>query len=194
MFEFIEGEIAELSPTQVVINANGVGYLAHISLNAFEKFNGKSKLRLLTHLVVKEDSHTLFGFYDHAERSLFRHLISVSGIGPATARMVLSALNHKEIIGAILNGNEALLKAIKGIGPKAAQRMILELRDKVGKIDDTNLVKSNSSSGNIYEALEALTALGFARAAAEKVAYKVMSDLGENATTENIIKNCLKLL
>lgn len=194
MIEFLEGAVEEMSPTHAVINVGGIGYFAHISLNAYERLNGKKQLRLITHMVVKEDSHTLYGFYDHTERTIFRHLISVSGIGPATARMILSSLNHNEIIGAILNGNVPLLKSIKGIGPKAAQRMILELRDKIGNLG--NEISSGTTAGNqsFNEALEALQALGFARSSAEKALIKISADLGDSVTTEDLIKNSLKLL
>ncbi|MBO6518293.1 MAG: Holliday junction branch migration protein RuvA [Bacteroidia bacterium] len=194
MIEFLEGTVDEMAPTHAVINVNGVGYFAHISLNAYERLNGKKQLRLLTYLSIKEDSHTLYGFYDHTERTIFLHLISVSGIGPTTARMILSSLNHNEIIGAILNGNVALLKSIKGIGPKAAQRMILELKDKMGKIGGGVSASSSPELSNINEALEALQALGFARNAAEKAILKISKELGDSATTENLIKNSLKLL
>ena len=194
MIEFLEGKVEEISPTHVVINANGVGYFVHISLNAYEHITGKKQLKLLTYLSIKEDSHTLFGFYNQTERVIFKHLISVSGIGTTTARIILSSLNHNEIIGAILNGNVPLLKSIKGIGPKAAQRMILELKDKMQKLGGD--IPNIASAGNkeINEALEALMALGFARNAAEKVVIKVSKDLGNSATTESLIKNSLKLL
>ncbi len=194
MYEFVAGNVEEISPTHVVINTHGVGYFIHISLNTFENIRGNNNLKIYTHLAVKEDSHTLFGFADKKERMLFRHLISVSGIGTATARMVLSSLNENEIIGAILNGNVALLKSIKGIGPKAAQRMILELQDKLGKLDvDYELMKGGLST-HMNEATDALLALGFGRTAIEKVLVKVSNELGEGSDTEQLIKKSLKLL
>lgn len=194
MIEFVEGTVEELTPTHAVINVNGLGYFVHISLNAYERLQGKKQLKLLTYLSVKEDSHTLYGFYDAMERTLFIHLISVSGIGTATARMILSSLNHNDLIGAIINGNVPLLKSIKGIGPKAAQRMILELKDKMTKLGG-DLTSSNISNHNQFnEALEALQALGFGRLAAEKAVLKISKDLGDTATTENLIKNSLKIL
>ena len=194
MIEFIEGSVHELSPTHVVISANGVGYFIHISLYAYEHFQGKKQLQILTHLAIKEDSHTLFGFHNSKERTLFRHLISVSGIGTSTARMILSSLNQNDIIGAIINSNVPLLKSIKGIGPKAAQRMILELKDKMSKIGGDPSAYLIGNHNNINEALEALMALGFARNAAEKAVIKTSKDLGDDATTESLIKNSLKLL
>lgn len=194
MIEFVEGTVEELTPTHAVINVNGLGYFVHISLNAYERLQGKKQLKLLTYLSVKEDSHTLYGFYDAMERTLFINLISVSGIGTATARMILSSLNHNDLIGAIINGNVPLLKSIKGIGPKAAQRMILELKDKMTKLGG-DLTSSNISNHNQFnEALEALQALGFGRLAAEKAVLKISKDLGDTATTENLIKNSLKIL
>ncbi len=194
MIEFLEGQVEEISPTHLVIQVNGIGYFVHISLNAYEHLSGKKQLRILIHQSIKEDSHTLFGFYNHTERSIFRHLISVSGIGPSTARMILSSLNQNDIIGAILNGNVPLLKSIKGIGPKAAQRMILELKDKIGKLGGDITTTANATNTAINEALEALQALGFARAAAEKALLRTSKDLGGDATTESLIKNSLKLL
>jgi Holliday junction DNA helicase RuvA len=194
MIEFLEGQVEEISPTHLVIQVNGIGYFVHISLNAYEHLSGKKQLRILTHQSIKEDSHTLYGFYNHTERSIFRHLISVSGIGPSTARMILSSLNQNDIIGAILNGNVPLLKSIKGIGPKAAQRMILELKDKIGKLGGDITTTANNSNTAINEALEALQALGFARTAAEKALLRTSKDLGGDATTESLIKNSLKLL
>jgi len=194
MIEVVEGTVVELTPTHAVVNVNGMGYFIHISLNAFEKLQGKKQLRLLTYLSVKEDSHTLYGFYDALERSIFIHLISVSGIGTSTARMILSSLNHNDLIGAIINGNVPLLKSIKGIGPKAAQRMILELKDKMTKLGGDLSPLSNTNHNHFNEALEALQALGFGRLAAEKAVLKTSKELGDDATTENLIKNSLKIL
>jgi holliday junction DNA helicase RuvA len=194
MIEFVEGTVEELTPTHAVINVNGMGYFVHISLNAFEKLRDKKQLRLLTYLAVKEDSHTLYGFYNALERTMFIHLISVSGIGTATARMILSSLNHNDLIGAIINGNVPLLKSIKGIGPKAAQRMILELKDKMTKLGAQVSTLGASTNNQINEALEALQALGFGRLAAEKAIIKISKDLGPNSSTENLIKNSLKIL
>ncbi|MCB0733000.1 MAG: Holliday junction branch migration protein RuvA [Flavobacteriales bacterium] len=194
MIEFVEGQVAELSPTHVVVNCNGMGYLMHISLYSYEQFQGKANLRVLTHLSVKEDSHTLFGFANATEREIFRNLIGVSGVGPATARVILSSLNQKELVGAILNGNVALLKSIKGIGPKAAQRLILELQDKMGKLGDDSALLASGGMGKANEALEALMALGFGRSVAEKAIAKVRSDSDEDSSTEELIKKSLKLL
>ena len=194
MIEFVEGSVEVLTPTHAVINVNGMGYFVHISLNAYEHLQGKKQLRLLTYLSVKEDSHTLYGFYDALERTIFLHLISVSGIGTATARMILSSLNHNDLIGAIINGNVPLLKSIKGIGPKAAQRMILELKEKMTKLGGEVSSAGTSTHNQFNEALEALQALGFGRLAAEKAILKISKELGNEATTEKLIKNSLKIL
>jgi Holliday junction DNA helicase RuvA len=194
MFDFIEGHLVEISPTHAVISANGVGYMLHISLYTFEKLRGQKEAKLKAHLVVREDSHTLYGFADDAERQMFRHLIGVSGIGSATARMILSSLSEKELVQAIIQSNVALLKSIKGIGPKAAERMVLELRDKVGKGVTGGLMMPTGVNTAVQEALDALMALGFARSATEKVLMKVSHDSGPQASTEELIKNCLKLL
>jgi len=193
MIEFIEGNIEEVSPTHVVINCNGMGYFIHITLYTYEHIQNKKNLRLLTHLAVKEDSHTLYGFYQRAERDVFLQLISVNGVGLATARVVLSSLDHKEFISAILSSNIPLLKSIKGIGPKAAQRMIIELQDKLGKMEG-GLPLSGGSSDVGLEALDALMALGFSRLAAEKALIKVKKSEESAMSTEELIKKSLKLL
>jgi holliday junction DNA helicase RuvA len=194
MIEFVEGEVRELTPTYVVIKAGGLGYKLHISLSTFDKIKEKKNLSLFSHLSIKEDSHTLFGFAGPQERLIFRELISVNGIGTATARMVLSSLSEHEVLHAILNGNIALLKSIKGIGPKAAQRMVLELQDKFKKIDDNVTAPAQGVQVHIEDAVEALTALGFARRSVEKVLIRVTKDLGAETDTEELIKKSLKLL
>lgn len=196
MYDFIEGKIEELAPTHAVVNCNGVGYMINISLNTYEKIRGQQNIRLRVHQVVKEDSHTLFGFAHDDERQIFRHLISISGIGAATSRMILSSLTEKEVVQAIMSENVPLLKSVKGIGPKAAQRIVLELRDKVGRGAPSGSagLPAGSAASNWQEALDALLALGFNRQQTEKVLSKVSQDLGPDANTETLIKNCLKLL
>jgi Holliday junction DNA helicase RuvA len=194
MIEFVEGEVREITPTYVVINTGGIGYKLHISLSTFDKIKDKKQLSLFSHLSVKEDSHTLFGFAGPQERLIFRELVGVNGIGPATARMVLSSLSEHEVLHAILNGNIALLTSIKGIGPKAAQRMVLELQDKFKKIDASVSIPAGGVQAHIEDAVEALTALGFARRSVEKVLIRVSKDLGEETDTEELIKKSLKLL
>lgn len=194
MIEFVEGEVREITPTYVVINTGGLGYKLHISLNTFDKIKDMKQLSLFSHLSIKEDSHTLFGFAGPQERLIFRELIGVNGIGPTTARMVLSSLTEHEVLHAILNGNIALLKSIKGIGPKAAQRMVLELQDKFKKIDANVSTPAAGVQAQIEDAVEALTALGFARRSVEKVLIRVSKDLDDAADTEELIKKSLKLL
>lgn len=183
-----------MSPTYVVLDTGGLGYKLHISLSTFEKIKDKKQLSLFTHLSIKEDSHSLFGFADPKERLIFRELISVNGIGTATARMVLSSLSEDEVLHAILNGNIALLKSIKGIGPKAAQRMVLELQDKFKKLDTNISLPPTGIQAHIEDAVEALTALGFARRSVEKVLIRVSKELGDDTDTEELIKKSLKLL
>lgn len=194
MIEFIEGHVREITPTYVVVDTGGVGYKLLISLNTFEKIKDKPQLSLFSHLSIKEDSHTLFGFADPKERLIFRELIGVNGIGPATARMVLSSLSEEEVLQAILNGNIALLKSIKGIGPKAAQRMVLELQDKFSKLDTGIALPAGGVQVHIADAVEALTALGFSRRSVEKTVLKVSKELGDGMDTEELIKKSLKLL
>lgn len=193
MIEFIEGKVDSITPTHLVINQQGLGYFISISINTYETIRGNQELRILTHLSIKEDSHTLFGFATAEERLMFRHLISVSGIGNATAILVLSSLSVSDLASAISSGNAALLKSIKGIGPKAAQRMILELKDKVDKtgLSHPGLKGSDSS---VADALEALTALGFNRPSAEKAIMKIKQKNQTVQSTEDLIKESLKIL
>lgn len=194
MYDFLEGKLEEITPTQVVVNCHGVGYLVYISQHTFERIREKAEGRLKVHHVVKEDGHQLFGFADSAEREVFRNLISISGIGAATARMILSSLTSDEVIKAIQQENIALLKSVKGIGPKAAQRIVLELKDKTGRMDWTGAAQSAAVNQPFQEALDALLALGFNRLQTEKALVKVKQDLGNDASTESLIKNCLKIL
>lgn len=188
-----------MSPTMVVIETSGgVGYEAQISLYTFQKIKDEENVRLLTHLSIKEDSHTIFGFFDEGERSLFRNLISVNGVGPSTARMILSSLTPGDLNHAILTGDISLLKAVKGIGPKTAQRLVLELQDKVKKGESTGIEMHTAGSGAQstarQEAISALLMLGFNRANVEKVVKKVVDDAKGDIEVEQIIKIALKNL
>lgn len=194
MYDFLEGALEEISPTHAVINCGGIGFFVSISLNTYEKIRTQKQIRLRVHHVVKEDAHSLFGFHGVEERDVFRHLISISGVGAATARMILSSLTEKEVIQAIISENVALLKSVKGIGPKAAQRIVLELKDKVGKGISVSGTGGTITYSAFQEALDALVALGFNRLLVEKTLMKVNNDLGPDAGTESLIKNCLKLL
>jgi len=198
MITHINGRLVEKTPTYVIIECNGIGYFLNISLNTFSKLPDDESCKLYTHFSVKEDSQTLFGFADLAERSLFRHLISVSGVGPSTARMVLSSMNSAEIHNAILTGNAGLIQSVKGIGAKTAQRIILDLRDKLAKED---FVEEFTASSNVQidnnsfaDALSALQMLGFAKNAAEKAISKVLKAEGNNLSVEQLIKSSLKSL
>lgn len=196
MYEFIEGIVEHANPAFIVINANGIGYHLQISINTFEKTRSLKQVRILTHLAVKEDGHFLYGFFDEVERQLFRQLIQVNGVGTNTARMILSGQSPNEIISAISTGNIAMLKSVKGVGPKTAQRIILELQDKIGRIGTPGELASISGrSGKSFdEALLALAALGFPRSSAEKVLLKITNNNQLQLSVEDMIKQALKLL
>jgi holliday junction DNA helicase RuvA len=193
MYEFIRGKIAGLNPASVVVETGGIGFIINISLNTYSKLNRKEEVHLLLHQIVREDAHILYGFAENRERDLFRLLISVNGVGAGTAIMMLSSLTPEEIAGAVAEGNTDLLKAVKGIGIKTAQRIIIDLKDKLGKIADNNqfLISSDNTLQN--EALSALVMLGFAKKDAEKVVTKIIRD-NPDATVERVIKTALKRL
>ena len=193
MITHIQGKLIEKNPTDVVIDCNGVGYLLNISLHTFSQIPDKENLKLYTHLQVKEDSHTLYGFSSLAEREIFRLLISVSGIGANIARTMLSSLTPKQIREGIAIGDVALIQSIKGIGAKTAQRAIIELKDKVLKIYDIDEVSVSKGNTNKDEALSALEVLGFVKKQAERVVDKIIMSQPD-ATVETIIKQALKNL
>jgi len=193
MITHIQGKLIEKNPTDVVIDCNGVGYLLNISLHTFSQIPDKEYLKLYTHLQVKEDSHTLFGFSSLAEREIFRLLLSVSGIGASTARTMLSSLTPKQVREGIASGDVALIQSIKGIGAKTAQRVIIDLKDKILKIYDIDEVSVSKGNTNKNEALSALEVLGFAKKQAERVVDKIMVSQPD-ATVETIIKQALKNL
>ncbi|MEY3965171.1 MAG: Holliday junction branch migration protein RuvA [Bacteroidota bacterium] len=200
MYEFIEGNLESLTPTHAVIECQGIGYFTHISLNTFEAVKSQKQVRLFIEQVFKVENQSpvsiqLYGFADPNERQMFRQLTSISGVGNNTAIIMLSSLDPDTLISAILNGNVGLLKSIKGIGEKTAQRIVLELRDKLaGKKMTQNLPGLNQASDTITEAMTALSVLGYQKAAAEKALLKVSKDLGTLATVEELIKNSLKIL
>jgi Holliday junction DNA helicase RuvA len=194
MYDFFEGKVERINPTDLVLNCGGVGYLLHITLNTFEQLKSKGEIKVYAHLVVREDSHSLYGFSTPTERELFIKLVAVNGVGPATARMILSALSVEEFVSAVSNGNIAVLKSIKGIGPKAAQRLVVELQDKLGGMaSDTSLELSNMGK-SMEEAAEALLALGFGRQSVNKVLLKISRESGNNLSSEEFIKKSLQLL
>ncbi len=193
MITHLSGRLIEKNPTHVIIDCNGVGYFINISLHTFSGISDGEALRLYTHLQVKEDSHTLYGFVDKMEREIFRLLISVSGIGANIARTMLSSLHPDQIKQAIASGNVSTIQSIKGIGAKTAQRVILDLKDKILKVFDIDLESAVSSNTNKEEALSALETLGFARKQADKVCSGILKETPD-ATVEKIIKEALKKL
>jgi holliday junction DNA helicase RuvA len=193
MYEFIQGEIALLTPTQAVVEAGGVGYAIHISLNTYSSLNGISRAKVFTHLIVREDAHLLYGFATLAERELFRNLLSVNGVGAATALMMLSSLSPEEIASAITTENVNLLKSVKGIGLKTAQRIIIELKDKMGKVAAAGQILIPSDNTIQNEALSALVMLGFARKDADKVIAGILNEQ-PGLSIEIVIKHALKRL
>ncbi len=193
MITHIKGKLTEKNPTHVVIDCNGVGYMLNISLHTYSKIPEGDNLKLFTHLQVKEDSHTLYGFSSVSEREIFRLLISVSGIGANIARTMLSSLTPKQIREGIANSDAVLIQSIKGIGAKTAQRVILDLKDKILKIYDIDEVSFSKGNTNKDEALSALEVLGFVKKQAERVVDKIM--IGQpDADVETIIKQALKNL
>lgn len=192
MYEFIEGEIIEKSPAQLIIKAGSIAYLLNISVNTYSKIGDTTAGRLFLHHVVREDAELLYGFADKEERQIFRLLISVSGVGTNTARLILSSMTPPELKNAILTENVVALQNIKGIGAKSAQRIIVDLRDKVGKATETDELFSLQDNTVKEEALSALVALGFPRKNVEKSLIKVIK--GENMSVEEVVKAALKLM
>ena len=192
MITRIRGRLVEKSPTELVVDCNGIGYCINISLNTFSKLSDKESIELYTHLIIKEDSHSLFGFLTKAERELFQLLISVSGVGASTARVMLSSLSPSEIVSAIANEKVSIVQSIKGIGSKTAQRIILELKDKILGIEnnenDFELIPQE-----IEEAISALEVLGYSRKQTTKLVSKIKSDEPE-ISTEALIKRSLNNL
>ncbi|WP_196895067.1 Holliday junction branch migration protein RuvA [Aureivirga marina] len=193
MITHIRGKLIEKNPTYAIVECNGMGYFLHISLQTYSKLGDNESVMLYTHLSIKEDSHTLYGFLNKLEREVFRFLISVSGIGPNTARTMLSSLTTREIQEAIASENVALIKSIKGIGIKTAQRVIIELKDKILKTYDLEEVSLVQNNTNKEEALSALEVLGFNKKQAEKVLDKILKE-DSSMDVENLIKKALKNL
>ena len=193
MIAHIQGKLVEKTPTEVVIDCNGVGYHINISLHTYSLLPNTDFVKLFTHLIIKEDAHSLYGFVEKSEKEIFKMLLLVSGIGAGIARTMLSSLEPKQIIQALASGDVATIQSIKGIGGKTAQRAILDLKDKVLKIYDLDEVSMSQHNTNRDEALSALEVLGFIRKASEKIVDKVISE-NPNATVEVIIKQALKNL
>ena len=193
MITHLQGKLVEKTPTQVTIDCGGIGYDVNISLHTFSLLPNSDFIKLFTHLQVKEDSHTLFGFVEKSEREIFKMLLSVSGIGAGIARTMLSSLDPKQVANAIASGDVATIQKIKGIGNKTAQRVILDLKEKVLKLYDLDEVSMSQSNTNRDEALSALEVLGFVRKTSEKIVEKIVKEEPE-ASVESIIKKALKNL
>lgn len=193
MIAHIQGKLVEKSPTEVVIDCSGVGYSVNISLHTYSLLPSTDFIKLFTHLIIKEDGHTLYGFVEKSEKEIFKMLITVSGIGAGIARTMLSSLEPKQIIQALASGDVTTIQSIKGIGGKTAQRAILDLKEKVLKIYDLDEVSVTQNNTNREEALSALEVLGFVRKSSEKIIDKVISQ-NPDATVELIIKQALKNL
>ena len=191
MITHIKGRLSEKSPTNVVIETNGIGYWINISLTTFSQIPDQENIKLFTHLQIKEDSHSLYGFYTQKEREIFRLLISVSGVGTSTARTMLSSLTPDQVIDAISSNNVSIVQSVKGIGSKTAQRLIIELRDKVLKIYDIDEAFADSNNTTREEALSALEVLGINKKSAERLVDKIIKD-NLDITVEEIIKETLK--
>ena len=193
MIDYIKGTITEITPTFLTIEAGGIGYFVNISIATFSKLEGKHEYKILVHEVIREDNHLLFGFADNAERDIFRLLISVSGVGANTARMMLSSLNSGEIEKAIVGSDVNVLKSVKGIGLKTAQRIIIDLKDKVGKQAGSGEIFAFTDNTKREEALSALVMLGFAKSAVSKILDKIVKE-DKTLTVEDLIKRALKNL
>jgi len=195
MLDFIKGEIVELNPASVVLEVNGLGYAIHISLNTYSALSEKKTAKLYVYEAIREDAHLLFGFTEQRERSLFLHLISVSGVGANTARMILSSLTVSELETVISSGNSNVLKTVKGIGAKTAERIIIDLKDKIKLSEDIiggeKIAMPMNQAAN--EAVSALMMLGFNQAASQKVISKIVKDK-PLSTVEEMIKMALKML
>jgi len=193
MITHIKGRLIEKSPTSVVIECNGIGYMINISLNTFSQIPDNENLKLFTHLQVKEDSHTLYGFFSIKERQIFRLLISVNGIGPSIARTMLSSISPDQIIDAISRENVSLIQSVKGIGSKTAQRVIIDLHDKILKVYELDEGFASSNNTNKEEALSALEVLGINKKSSERLVDQIVLD-NPDVSVEDIIKETLKNL
>jgi len=193
MYEFIRGKNIELNPASIIVETAGIGYFVNISLFTYSKFTGKNEVYVYLHQVVREDALTLYGFADKNERELFRNLISVNGVGSNTAIMMLSSLNPDEIIAAVSTNNVTILQGVKGIGAKTAQRIIIDLKDKLGKIPESDQILLSPNNTIRIESLSALVMLGFVKKNAEKIVTKILQEQ-PSATVEMVIKQALKRL
>ena len=194
MYAYFKGKLIEKNPTEAIIECGGVAYVLNISLQTFSKIKDQEDCKLFAHLIVREDAHILFGFATQTEREIFLKLITVNGVGPNTARMILSSLSEDEIVHAILGNQINVLQAVKGIGAKTAQRIILDLKDKIGKSDSMPEIFGFAHNTKREEALSALVMLGFAKSAAEKALDRILKDGKTDLAVEEWIKMALKIL
>ena len=193
MIEYVKGEFTEITPASAVVEFGGVGYMLNISLNTYTRLQNERQAKVYVYEAIREDAHLLYGFADREERALFLLLITVSGVGPNTARMILSSFSTADLQGAIASGNVNLLKAVKGIGAKTAQRIIVDLRDKINQGADTLIIQSEATSETYEEAQAALIMLGFAKPAVQKALGKLLKD-NPAEKVESLIKKALKIL
>ncbi|MBN1652013.1 MAG: Holliday junction branch migration protein RuvA [Bacteroidales bacterium] len=194
MYEYLNGKLIEKNPAYVIIDCQGIGYFVNISLNTFTALPDKEQCKLFTHFIVREDAHILYGFMDDFERNVFRNLLNVSGVGASTARMILSALTANEVIDAIARGDVALLKSVKGIGLKSAQRIIIDLKGKLTMTEEESSILSFAHNSLKEEALSGLVVLGFSKQMAEKGIDKILKAHPEIERVEHLIKEVLKLM
>ena len=194
MIEYIKGKIDEITPTYAVIETQGgVGYMLNITLNAYTQLQGQPSAQLYVHEAIREDAYVLYGFIDRRERELFLNLISVSGVGPSTARVILSSLTPADLENAIISGNLRVLKAVKGIGAKTAERIIVDLKDKIKPCGDTLSIHTPAENEVFDEALAALVMLGFTKVQSEKALTKLFKE-NQGVTVEQAIKQALKMM
>ena len=195
MIEYIKGEIVELTPTRMILECGGIGYELNISLNTYSAFGNKTTGKIYIYEVIREDAHLLFGFAEKIERELFLLLTSVSGVGPNTARMILSSLPPSELVQVIGSKNEAALTAVKGIGLKTAQRILVDLKNKVKPMESMagNLPEASVSNGAVTEEVAALVMLGFQKAASQKAVSAILKG-SPTLAVEQVIKTALRML
>ncbi|HQW00931.1 MAG TPA: Holliday junction branch migration protein RuvA [Saprospiraceae bacterium] len=196
MFDYIQGKVVARQPTHVVVEAGGIGYLLNITLNSYDLIEEGKVEKVYTWLQVQEDAHRLWGFKEPAERDVFLHLVSVSGIGPNTARLILSGMTPEECRQAILTDNEVAFRQVKGVGPKTAKRVMMELKDKMLKTagDPLHVKAGSNKNQSVEEAMAALITLGFVKSQAEKVISQIIRDEGRDQPTETLVRMALRML
>jgi len=193
MYDYITGSVVEKTPTYIILDTGQIGYFIHISLNTYSSLGETGSCKLYIHQIIREDAHLLFGFADQREREIFRQLISVSGVGANTARMILSSMIPDDVVRAINEGDVFALKSVKGIGAKSAQRIIVDLKDKVTKAEQIQEIFESESNTIQEESLSALVNLGFSKSMVEKVIHKIHGEESD-LTVEELIKEALKRL